>query len=44
MSKLYKIKEDTPVMNTEFFLDVAEKYINQNGPEALEKLIASKVS
>lgn len=42
MSTLFKTKENK-LVTTEVFLDVAEKYIKENGSEALEKLIAAKV-
>ncbi|KAL0335038.1 UNVERIFIED_CONTAM: hypothetical protein Sradi_4715700 [Sesamum radiatum] len=42
IDRFYKAKEGK-LRNTETFSDVVEKYIKENGAEALEKLIASKM-
>ncbi|GFP86827.1 hva22-like protein a [Phtheirospermum japonicum] len=42
IDSLYKLKEEQ-AREKERFLDVAEKYIQENGSEALEKLIATKM-
>ncbi|KAL0365231.1 UNVERIFIED_CONTAM: HVA22-like protein a [Sesamum angustifolium] len=42
IDRFYKAKEGE-LLNTETFSDVVEKYIKENGAEALEKLIASKM-
>ncbi|KAL2254485.1 UNVERIFIED_CONTAM: HVA22-like protein c [Sesamum indicum] len=42
INRFYKAKEEK-LRKTEAFEDVVEKYIKENGAEALEKLIASKI-
>ncbi|KAL0384392.1 UNVERIFIED_CONTAM: hypothetical protein Sradi_2833500 [Sesamum radiatum] len=42
INRFYKAKEEK-LCNTETLADVVEKYIKENGVEALERLIASKI-